>query len=388
MNVSAVSSFFQCRIDSQKERHLYRQLRNITGRSGALIEFDGRQIVNFSSNDYLGLSLDPSLAEAAADAARRWGTGSGASRLVSGSCEIHNRLEKQIAELKEEEAALLYPSGFQANLGLLSAVAEKGDTIFADRLSHASLIDAARLSEASLKVYPHADFETLERRLERCTSGKKIVVTDSYFSMDGDVVNLAELAELCSRQGAYLIVDEAHSNGVFGPRGAGLSVLHRVQGQCMAVVGTFSKAFGSQGGFVAGSGQLREFLINHSRAFIYSTGVSPAIAGASSRGVSASVPEKLRTVMHTNVLRVREALTEAGYDLGNSTGPIIPVLLKGTEDALNLTDYLLSQNILAPAIRPPTVPKGTDRIRITVTAAHSESQITQLIRALKTKKGK
>ncbi|MCA9396750.1 MAG: aminotransferase class I/II-fold pyridoxal phosphate-dependent enzyme, partial [Candidatus Omnitrophica bacterium] len=231
MNASAASSFFQNRIDSQKERHLYRQLKNITGRSGSLIEFDGRQIVNFSSNDYLGLSLDPSLAEAAADAARRWGTGSGASRLVSGSCEIHNRLEQQIAELKEEEAALLYPSGFQANLGLLSAVAEKGDTIFADRLSHASLIDAARLSEASLKVYPHADFETLERRLKRCTSGKKIVVTDSYFSMDGDIVNLAELAGLCAKQGAYLIVDEAHSNGVFGPRGAGLSVLHRVQGQ-------------------------------------------------------------------------------------------------------------------------------------------------------------
>lgn len=389
MTVNTDTSFLQNKIHSQKINHLYRKLRNITRRSGMVIEIEGCQMINFSSNDYLGLSVDSRLAEASADAGRRWGTGSGSSRLVSGSCQIHHVLEQHIADLKGEEAALIYPSGFQANIGLLAAVAETGDTVFVDRLVHASLIDATRLSGASLKVYPHLDFETLRERLKKIKSGKRFVVTDAYFSMDGDVARLTELAQLCHASDAHLIVDEAHSHGVFGPKGAGLTVQDNIQGQCLAVVGTFSKAFGSQGGFVAGSKVLKEVLVNHSRAFIYSTGVSPSIVGASIQGVYlASNSDVLRDRLHTTVSQVRMNLVQHGYDLGNSIGPIIPILCKSTDQAISLSEYLLAQGILAPAIRPPTVPKGTDRVRITLTATHSAEHIQRLLVALQKRKEK
>lgn len=374
---------FSSLLEDLKARRLYRRVRSLASAQGPRVRLEGREVLNFSSNDYLGLAADPRLADAAREAAGRWGTGSGASRLVSGSLGIHDALEEAAARFKGEEAALLFPAGFMANLGVLQALAGRGDTVWIDRAVHASIVDAARLTGASLRVWPHRDLDFLGRRLGRPSAGRAVVVTDSYFSMDGDTADLAALRGLTRARGALLVVDEAHANGVFGPEGRGLTAAQGIAGLADAVVGTFSKAFGSQGGFAAGRRDVIDVVTNRARAFIYTTAPAPPTCAAALAALGICESDaRLRRALEANVRFLRERLEAAGFDLMGSVGPIIPILAGGTERALRLSERLLEKGFLAPAIRPPTVPKGTDRLRVTVTAGHAEEDIARFVEAL------
>jgi 8-amino-7-oxononanoate synthase len=365
-------SMFKQILSDIKQRNLYRQLR------GAPVG-----AINFSSNDYLGLGNDAEVIRAAQAAAAKWGTGAGASRLVSGTMAVHEELERRLAEWIGTEAALVFPSGFQANLGVMQALVSAGDEVYLDRFVHASLVDGARLSGARLKVYPHRDTERLKKLLAKPFSGKRLIVTDSYFSMDGDRAPLRDLVELSEKYGAMLLVDEAHAVGVYGKNGRGLLSEAGLSGRVTAVVGTLSKSLGSQGGFVCGSAELRDFLINKARTFIYSTGVSPLVCAAALASLDiVEKSDELRLRLWERVDTARAKLLAAGFNLGDSEGPIIPIMIGDSGRAVELADQLREAGILGVAIRPPTVPKGTDRIRLTITAKHTEQDIDLLVAAL------
>lgn len=381
---------FKQKIDELKQHDLYRQVRTLTGPQGARVRAEGRELVNFSSNDYLGLAFDPEVIRGARDAAEAWGTGAGASRLVSGTLGPHGELERRLAAWVGTEAALVFPSGFQTNLGVIQALAGPEDEVIVDRCAHASLVDGARLSGAKLRVMPHADADRLEELLMKPCAGRRLVVTDSYFSMDGDRAPLVRIAGACERAGAMLLVDEAHALGVYGENGRGL--LHEdgmkhggksLSGRVTAVIGTLSKSLGSQGGFAAGSSEFIEYLVNRARTFIYTTGVSPFACGAAlaSLNLIGSSDERRRTLW-ARVASARQKLAAIGLDLGRSEGPIIPVLIGDTRRALEIAGRLREAGILGVAIRPPTVPKGTDRIRLTVTAKHTEEDLDHLAAVL------
>lgn len=384
-------TLFGARISQLKEQGLYRTLRTLTAPQGASVRADGREMINFSSNDYLGLAFDPDVIRGAQGTAAAWGTGAGASRLVSGTLGPHGELERRLAAWVGTEAALIFPSGFQTNLGVIQALVGAGDEIFVDRFAHASLVDGARLSGAKLRVYPHADAERLAELLTRPCAGKRLVVTDSYFSMDGDRAPLEQLIDACERAGAMLLVDEAHAFGVYGGNGRGLlheeglqSAAGSFAGRVTAVVGTLSKSLGSQGGFVAGSAGFIEHLVNTARTFIYTTGVSPLVCGAALASLDIiEASEERRRTLWDRAAYARKNLAALGLDLGRSEGPIIPVIIGDTRRTLEIADRLREAGILGVAIRPPTVPKGTDRIRLTVTAKHTEADIDRLTDALR-----
>ena len=374
----------QAQLDLLREKSLYRHLRGIDSPQGSHVFIQGTRYVNFSSNDYLGLADDEALKTAAQAAIQKWGTGSGASRLVTGSLKIHHDLEERIAAFKQEERGVIFSSGFQANLGTIQALAGSEDTVFVDRYCHASLIDGARLSGARLRVYPHCDMDRLGELLGKCDKGQKLILTDTYFSMDGDVAPLPELLEMARRHEAILLVDDAHAVGVMGPEGRGLTEAFGLQGQIDVVVGTFSKALGSQGGFVVGQKSLIEFLINKARTLIYTTGSSPANSAAALRAIELIQADgSRRQRLWENVRYLREGIAQLGFDLLNSEGPIIPLILGETSQALHFSKTLEGEGILAPAIRPPTVPRGTDRVRLSVTAKHSKDDLDHLINTLR-----
>jgi 8-amino-7-oxononanoate synthase len=336
------------------------------GAAETRIEATGQGVVSFASNDYLGLSQHPALAAAAHDAIRRFGTGSAASRLVVGARPIHAELERELAEWKGADAALLFPTGFAANVGVLTTLGRLGDVCIAsDELNHASIIDGARLSRARVAVYRHGDLAQLETIL--AANERSVVVSDSVFSMDGDLAAVAELAELCARHRALLVLDEAHA--VLGPptpRLPGLEVL---------VVGTLSKTLGSLGGFVAGPRALVDLLVNSARTFIFTTASSPADAAAALAGlriVRSAEGEGLEARLRANVARLRPG----------HPSPIVPIVLGAEERAVATSRALLERGWLVPAIRPPTVPAGTSRLRVALSAAHTPEQVDGLATAL------
>jgi 8-amino-7-oxononanoate synthase len=374
---------YQTELIGLRRRQLHRSLRSQENAQGPRLKNKGKTLLNFSSNDYLGLSHDRALIEASVRACRKWGTGSGASRLICGSLKIHHDLEESIASFKKEERGLIFTSGFMAN-GVIASLVGAGDTVWVDRHCHASLVDASRLSGATLKVYPHRDLERLNDLLSRRRSKRNLVVTESFFSMEGDVVNLKDLLAICRKHDAEIYVDEAHATGVMGPGGRGMTESFGVEGQIDFVMGTFSKALGSQGGFVTGRSKKIEYLINKARTFIYTTGPSPANSAASLKALeicTADSKRRERLWYLANLLRRR--LSEEGFKLGDSVGPILPVLVGDTQRALDLSKRLYELGFLIPAIRPPTVPKGSDRLRITVSAKHTEDEVNQLACALK-----
>jgi 8-amino-7-oxononanoate synthase len=382
---------FARELEGLRQDGLLRTLRTLRSPQGPRVNIDGRELINFSSNDYLGLAFDAESARGARGAATAWGTGAGASRLVSGTLGPHGELERRLAAWVGTEAALIFPSGFQANLGVIQALVGAGDEVIVDRYAHASLVDGARLSGAKLRVVTHADAERLEELLGKPCAGRRLVVTDSYFSMDGDRAPLVRLVEACERAGAMLLVDEAHALGVYGEKGRGLLYEdgmkrggQRLAGRVTAVVGTLSKSLGSQGGFAAGSQAFIDYLVNKARTFIYTTGVSPLVCGAALTALDRiEASDDLRLRLWERVSYARKKLTGLGLDLGASEGPIIPILIGDTRRTLDLADRLREAGILGVAIRPPTVPKGTDRIRLTVTAKHTEADIDLLIEALR-----
>ncbi|MFO0950460.1 MAG: 8-amino-7-oxononanoate synthase [Isosphaeraceae bacterium] len=350
-------------------------------------EHDGRTVLNFGSNDYLGLAADPRLAAASAEAAARFGSGSGASALVSGWCTTHQQLAKELARFERSESVAIFPSGFAANLGAVVALVGQGDAVYADRLDHACLIDGARLSGASLRVYPHADAARLGSILarERDRYRRVLIATDGVFSMDGDLAPLAELAGLAERFDVMLLVDEAHGTGVFGPDGRGASSALGVADRVHVRVGTLSKALGSLGGFVAGSARLVDHLINHARTLIYSTALPPPAAASALAALEIVQAEPWRRAhVFETADRLRAGLRVIdGLTVPESVGPIVPLIVGEPERAVSLSARLLDRGLFAPAIRPPTVPAGTSRLRLSVTAAHAGADVDALIQAVR-----
>jgi 8-amino-7-oxononanoate synthase len=343
----------------------------------------GHAIITFCSNDYLGLASHPALAQAAATAAERYGFGAGASRLVSGELAPHRELERSLAALVNCPAALLFSTGFQANLGLVTSLAGPADLIVSDEANHASLIDGARLSRAKIEIYGHLDPDAARAALQ--TPGRfrrRLLLTESLFSMDGDRAPLRALADLAREYEATLIVDEAHALGALGPAGRGLCFQEGVTPDVL--VGTLGKAFGAFGGFVAGSQTLCSYLVNRARSFIYTTALPPPVAAAALAGVSiamSSEGDARRARLAVNVLRLRTALAPALTPL-ESEGPIFPVRLGADDRALQVSRRLLDRGLFIPAIRPPTVPEGTARLRVTLSADHTPAEVDLISQAL------
>lgn len=346
--------------------------------------------IDFGSNDYLGLASDPRLAEAAAKAAREFGWGAGASPVVSGRSPAHAELERRLAEFEGQEAALVFPSGFAANAGIVPALADEGDVIYADAKNHASLIDGCRLSRAERRVYSHNEVQQLADQL-RNDEGRfrrRLIVTDGLFSMDGDFAPLAELGELAAQHGAMLLVDEAHATGVWGASGRGsveraAAESRGLEHQVTVRVGTLSKAFGSAGGFATGSAALIDWLYNRARPYVFSTASPPAIAAAAiaALDVVQAEPER-RTRVANNADRLRNDLTAAGWQTGGSASQIVPIRAGDATAALQLSAQLAQAGLYIPAIRPPSVPQGESLLRVSVSARHTESDLGRLVEAL------
>jgi len=365
---------------------LYRSLRSVE-RTSPQVWVEGRQVLLFCSNNYLGLAEHPALAQAAADAALQYGTSSAASRLVSGNQPLHQELEHKLADWKGTETALLFNSGYAANTGIIAALAGRGDIIFSDRLNHASIIDGALLSDARLVRYPHNDTQALARLLEQHQGdGLRLIVTDGVFSMDGDIAPLQGIADLAEQYQALLMVDDAHAGGVLGQQGRGSVDFCGIAGRVVAIqMGTFGKALGSFGAYAACSMLLREYLINRSRSLIFSTSLPPAVLAASAAAVDLVQTEEgqqLRQQLADNSRLLRSLLQQAGYKVPDGSTPIVPILVGDAETTTRFSARLLQEGIFVQGIRPPTVPTGTSRLRCTVMASHSPDQIQQAAAAI------
>ncbi len=367
----------------RREEGLYRERHLLESPQGVDIRVDGRSMVAFCSNDYLGLASHPELTALAAAEVSRLGVGGGASHLISGHHEEHHLLELALAEFCGREAALLFSTGYMANLGAISALAGRGDGLFQDRLNHASLLDGGLLSRARLWRYPHGDIEALEARLQE-HAGDALVVTDGVFSMDGDLAPLSGLAEVCERYGARLMVDDAHGLGVLGQTGGGLTQhLGLAQAQVPVLVGTLGKAVGTAGAFVAGSRQLIDYLVQAARTYIYTTAMPPLLARVTRRSLELVREESWRRERLRRLVRLfRQEAGDLGLTLMDSDTPIQPLLVGDAKRALAMSQRLREAGILVTAIRPPTVPEGTARLRITFSAAHTDSHLEQLLAGL------
>ncbi len=370
-------------LENLKEKGLLRIMPEISGMPGRLIKVNGINAVNFSGNNYLGLAGDPRVIEAGIETALIYGAGSTASRLIAGNVEIHRRLEAFLSQWKRTESALVFGSGYQANLGILASLMEENDLIISDEFNHASIIDGCRLSKSGVRIYHHLDLNQVEDLLRLNGYRRKLVVTESVFSMDGDHAPLRDLNSLCVRWGASLMVDEAHSTGLFGPAGAGLAAEHETIPEIQ--MGTLSKAVGVAGAYVAGSKSLIELLINKARPFIYTTAMPPAITG--------SVLESLRIIASQEGNELRHRLTEncAYFDelvssLKRSQGRpshIVPIVIGDCSHTMNVSASCLSKGIFAQGIRFPTVPLGTARLRFTITAVHERKDLFNAVEVLR-----
>jgi len=367
---------FRDDLEAIRAAGLYRALRPTQGPVDTWVEIDGRRVLLLCSNSYLGLANHPALAEAAARAARTHGVGAGASRLVSGSMALHHALEERLARLKGAAAALLFPSGYQANIGAVCALAGRGDAIFSDRLNHASIIDGCRLSGAAIHVYPHRDVDALGVLLASTPARRRLIVTDSVFSMDGDHAPLAAIADLAARHDAMVLVDEAHATGVFGPTGGGLVEALGLYGAVTCQVGTLGKALGCAGAFVAADREVVELLVNRARTFIFTTALPPPVAAAADAALDivAREPERRARVLAL-AAALRARLEALGLTVPPGEGPIIPVIAGDSARAVAWSQALLARGVFVQAIRPPTVPRGTARLRVTVMATHTDDDL-------------
>jgi 8-amino-7-oxononanoate synthase len=377
------ADFIHDELQALRSAALYRRLRLIEGEQGPTLIVDGREVLNFSSNNYLGLANHPALRAAAKAAIDRYGCGSGASRLISGNMTLHEELESKVAELKGTEAALVFNSGFQANTGILSTLAGEGDVILSDALNHASIIDGCRLSRAEIVVYGHCNLDQLERGLNASRAkSRKLIVTESLFSMDGDEAPLVDIVDLAEKHGAIVMVDEAHATGVFEPNGAGLVAKLGLGRRVLVQMGTLGKALGGFGAYVAGSGALRELLINRCRSFIFTTSLPPAVMAMAIAAIDLvkKEPER-RQALWNNCQLLQSGLKSCGYLLGNSRSPILPLMIGDATQCMQLSEDLLQRGLFAQGIRPPTVPPGTSRLRVTLMATHTPEHINQALNA-------
>jgi glycine C-acetyltransferase/8-amino-7-oxononanoate synthase len=364
------------RLEDLRETGLYRRLRLVEGRQGPRITLDGLDVLLLCSNDYLGLAAHPRVRNAAAEAAMRWGAGAGASRLISGNMQPHQRLERRVAEFKGYESALLFGSGYLANSGTISALAGRGEVVFSDELNHASIIDGCRLSRAETFVYRHADVEHLAWGLEQAGGRAALIVTDGVFSMDGHVAPLPELVSLARRHGCRLMVDEAHATGALGPGGRGSVAAAGLSGEVDVVMGTLGKALGSYGAYVCANRETTDYLLNTARSFIFSTAPPPpvAAAGLAALELLAAQPERVEK-LSANASTLRNALANEGLAVGEGRSQIVPVEVGDPERTMELCERILERGVFAQGIRPPTVPAGTSRLRFTVMSTHRREEL-------------
>src|SRR5437763_1775192 len=366
----------ESRIDELKAMGLDRRIRMVSGPQGPHVLLDGRPVLLLCSTNYLGLADHPRVREAAADAAMRWGAGAGASWLVSGNMTVHRRLEEQLAHFKRADACVLFGSGYLANSGTISALAREGDVIFSDALNHASIVDGCRLARAETFVYRHCELDHLEWGLREAAGRGSLIVTDSVFSMDGDVAPLAEIVELAQRYDARVMVDEAHATGCLGPGGRGAVAAAGLEGEVDLVVGTLGKALGSYGAHVCCEQELAEFLVNRARTPIFSTALPPPATAAAMAALEilCAQPERVDK-LRRNARALRDALEAQGVEYGESETQIVPLIVGNAAAAMAACERALGRGVFAQAIRPPTVPEGTSRLRLAVMASHTRSEL-------------
>ncbi len=370
-------------MEELKALGLYRHTRMVSGPQGPRVLLDGKPVLLLCSNNYLGLADHPRVRQAAADAALRWGVGAGASRLVSGTMTIHRRLEERLAAFKGQEAALLFGSGYLANLGVIGALARAGDVVFSDELNHASIIDGCRLSRAEVFVYDHCDVEHLEWGIRQAQGRGALIVTDSVFSMDGDVAPLGNIVELAQRHGIRMLIDEAHGTGSIGPGGRGAVAEAGLEDEVDVIMGTLGKALGSYGAFIACDRRMAHYLVNAARTFVYSTAPAPpAVAGAlAALELLAERPRRVGKLIR-NAAVLRAELAHEGFDLRGSRTQIVPLVLGGAELASAVCEEALRRGVFAQAIRPPTVPERSSRLRLAAMASHTETELVGAARVL------
>jgi glycine C-acetyltransferase/8-amino-7-oxononanoate synthase len=366
----------EARLDELTSLGLRRRTRLVSGPQGPHVLLDGRPVLLLCSNNYLGLADHPDVRAAAADAAMRWGVGAGAARLVSGTMTIHRRLERRLADFKRRQSALLFGSGYLANTGVIAALARPGDVVFSDALNHASIIDGCRLSRAEVFVYEHCDVEHLRWGIERAEGRGAVIVTDSVFSMDGDVAPLAEIVTLAERFGLRTVVDEAHGTGAVGADGRGAVAAAGLDDRVDVIVGTLGKALGSYGAFAACDESMARYLTNAARTFIFSTALPPPVVAAALAALELLVAEPRRVQrLQANAETLRAALAAHGLDVGGGTTQIVPLVIGDAERAVAISEAALARGVFAQAIRPPTVPDQTSRLRLAVMATHRKREL-------------
>jgi glycine C-acetyltransferase len=382
-----VTRSFHDELEDLRRAGLFRQMRLVSGAQGNRVTLDGREQVLLCSNNYLGLATHPRLKEAAIKALERYGTGSGGARLVSGTMELHEELEARIAAFKGTEAALLFNSGYAANTGIIPAVAGPGDSVFSDRLNHASIVDGALLSRARLIRYPHKDMDALRKRLaETVTTGRRLIVTDGVFSMDGDIAPLGELVALKEEFGALLMVDDAHGTGALGATGRGSAEMAGTMSGIDIQMGTLGKALGGFGAYAAASREIIDCLVNRARSFIFSTSLPPATLAAGIAAidlVDSTEGADLRNRLAEQSEWFRSALNAAGFDTMGSVTQIVPTFVGEAEMVMEFSRLLLNEGVFVQGIRPPTVPAGSCRLRCTVMATHEDRDLAHAVAAFK-----
>jgi glycine C-acetyltransferase/8-amino-7-oxononanoate synthase len=373
----------EARLGELEALGLRRRTRLVSGPQGPHVVLDGKPVLMLCSNNYLGLADHPRVREAAAEAAMRWGVGAGASRLVSGTMTIHRRLEERLAEFKGRQTALLFGSGFLANAGVIAALARPGDVVFSDELNHASIIDGCRLSRAEVFVYDHLDMDHLAWGIAKAEGRGALIATDSVFSMDGDVAPLQEIVELAQRRRIRVLVDEAHGTGALGPGGRGALAEAGVEDQVDAIVGTLGKALGSYGAFVACDRPMADYLLNAARTFIFSTAPPPpAVAGALAALSLLEQRPELVARLQANAAALRAELKREGFEIGEARTQIVPIVIGDATLTVEMCERALERGVFAQAIRPPTVPPMTSRLRLAVMASHRAEELRDAARLL------
>ena len=377
-----LDAFLSEELDALRQKHLHRSLRVLEGRQLPEARFDGHAVINLSSNNYLGLNTHPRLIEASKSAAEAFGVGSGAVRTIAGTMQIHMELEEAIARFKHVEASVVFQSGFTANAGTVSSILGKDDLIISDELNHASIIDGCRLSRAEIRVFPHKDLNRLEEILKETSSfpGKKLLITDGVFSMDGDIALLPALVDLGERYGAIIMIDDAHSSGVLGTNGRGTVDHFKLHGRVDIQVGTLSKAIGSLGGYVCGSRKLIDFLYHRARPFLFSTSHPPAVAASclAAFQVLQEEPEWIERLWK-NARSFKAGLERMGFNTGQSETPITPIIVGKGDLAMRFSDELFANGVFAQGIGFPTVPEARSRLRTIVTATHTQEQLERAL---------
>ncbi|MGN6169427.1 MAG: 8-amino-7-oxononanoate synthase [Solirubrobacteraceae bacterium] len=373
----------EARLRELESLGLQRATRHVSGPQGPRVVLDGKPVLLLCSNNYLGLADHPRVRAAAAEAAMRWGAGAGASRLVSGTMTPHRRLEQRLAEFKGRDSALLFGSGYLANAGVIAALARPGDVVFSDERNHASIIDGCRMSRAETFVYDHGDLDHLEWGIEHAEGRGALIVTESVFSMDGDIAPLEGLVDVASRHAIRLVVDEAHATGTMGPGGRGALALEELEDDVDVIIGTLGKALGSYGAFVACERTMVRYLVNAARPFIFSTAPSPPSVAAALAALELLQERPHRVArLQANAAALRAELELLGFDVGGSRSHIVPLIVGGAESAVRLCEAALQRAVFAQAIRPPTVPPQTSRLRLSAMASHTQAELRAAARSL------